>query len=217
MHISVFDIFKIGIGPSSSHTVGPMRAARRFAERLGEDGQLGLTAGVKVEFFGSLGFTGKGHGSDRAVLLGLEGEEPKTVDVDAIAKRTAHIAETRRITLLGGHEADLDPASALIFHRRDKLPLHPNGMRFTALGADGQALVERIYYSVGGGFVVDALGVPADGSTPAEQVSVPHPFNTADELLRQAAEHGMGFSSLMLENELALRSGSEIRRGILEI
>src|SRR4249920_3046985 len=138
VHISVFDIFKIGIGPSSSHTVGPMRAARRFAERLGEDGQLRLTAGVKVEFFGSLGFTGKGHGSDRAVLLGLEGEEPKTVDVDSIAKRTTHVAKTRRIRLLGRHEVGFDPAKDLTFHRRDKLPLHSNGMRFTALDAAGE-------------------------------------------------------------------------------
>jgi len=217
VHISVFDIFKIGIGPSSSHTVGPMRAAKRFAERLHEDGQLGQTAGVKVEFFGSLGFTGRGHGSDRAVLLGLEGEEPKTVDVDSIAKRTALVAETGRITLLGGHEVDLDPAKALVFHRREKLPLHPNGMRFTALDAGGQMLVDRIYYSVGGGFVVDHSGAPADGSLPAEQVSVPHPFDSADELLRQAVEHGMSISSLMLENEKAHRSEAQIRREILEI
>ena len=162
MHISVFDIFKIGIGPSSSHTVGPMRAAKRFAERLEADGQLAQTAGVKIELFGSLGFTGKGHGSDKAVVLGLEGEEPKTVDVDGIAKRIAAVTETRRIKLLGKHEVDLDPAEALIFHRRDKLPLHANGMRFTARDATGAVIVAREYYSVGGGFVVDHTGAPAD-------------------------------------------------------
>jgi L-serine dehydratase len=217
MHISVFDIFKIGIGPSSSHTVGPMRAAKRFVERLTQEGCLEPTAGVRVEFFGSLGCTGKGHGSDRAVILGLEGEDPKTVDVDAIAKRVAQVATTRRITLLGRHEVDLDPAKALIFHRRETLPLHANGMRFTALDAAAEPLVERIYYSVGGGFVVDHLGAPADGSLPADQVSVPHPFDSADELLHQAAECGMSVSSLMLENEVAHGSGPEIRRGILEI
>jgi L-serine dehydratase len=217
VHISVFDIFKIGIGPSSSHTVGPMRAAKRFAERLEADGQLAQTAGVKVELFGSLGFTGKGHGSDRAVVLGLEGEEPKTVDVDAIPKRIAKVAETRRVNLLGKHEVDLDPSEGLIFHRRDKLPLHSNGMRFTARDAGGKVIVERIYYSVGGGFVVDHSGVPADGSMPAEQVSVPYPFNSADELLRHASETGMSFSSLMLENEKAHLSEAEIRTRIVEI
>ncbi len=217
MHISVFDIFKIGIGPSSSHTVGPMRAAKRFAERLEADGQLETTAGVKIELFGSLGFTGKGHGSDRAVVLGLEGEDPKTVDVDTSNKRIAQVTETRKIKLLGTHEVALDPAEALLFHRREKLPLHSNGMRFTARDAAGAVIAERIYYSVGGGFVVDHSGAPADGSTPAEQVSVPYPFNSADELLRHASEHGMGFSSLMLENEKALLPEAEVRARILEI
>jgi L-serine dehydratase len=217
MHISVFDIFKIGIGPSSSHTVGPMRAARRFAERLREDGQLAAVAGVKVELFGSLGFTGKGHGSDRAVILGLEGEDPSTVDVDAIAARVARVAEARRASLLGAHEVDLDPAEHLVFHRREKLPLHSNGMRFTARGAGGEVIAERVYYSVGGGFVVDHAGAPADGSTPADQVVVPYPFNSADELLRLAHEHGMAISTLMLENEQALEPGDGVRRRVLQI
>jgi L-serine dehydratase len=216
VHISVFDIFKIGIGPSSSHTVGPMRAARRFAERLEQDGELARVTAMKVELFGSLGFTGKGHGSDRAVILGLEGEEPATVDVDSISRRVAAAEATKRVKLLGKHEVELDPATALVFHRRDKLPLHANGMRFTAYaGAD--VVVERIYYSVGGGFVVDHAGAPADGSTPAEQVRVPYPFNTADELLRHASEQGMSLSTLMLENEKAHQPESEIRRRVLEI
>ena len=217
MHISVFDIFKIGIGPSSSHTVGPMRAAKRFAERLELDGQLETTARVKVELFGSLGFTGKGHGSDKAILLGLEGAEPATVDVDSVAKRVADVTETKRVRLLGTHEVALDPGDGLLFHRREKLPLHANGMRFTAFDAEDHALVERIYYSVGGGFVVDHSGAPADGSTPAEQLEVPYPFNSADELLKLAVEHGMGLSSLMLENEKALASEVEVRRRLLEI
>ena len=216
MHISVFDIFKIGIGPSSSHTVGPMRAAKRFVERLVADGQLEQTTGVKVELFGSLGFTGKGHGSDRAIILGLEGDEPATVDVDSVEKRVAKVAAQKRITLLGTHEVALDLEQSLIFHRRDKLPLHANGMRYTAFTGDTK-LVERIYYSVGGGFVVDHSGAPADGSTPADQVQVPYPFNSADDLLKHALEHGMSISTLMLENEKAHLPEADIRSRIDQI
>ena len=220
MHISVFDIFKIGIGPSSSHTVGPMRAARRFAERLVEDGVIGDVRGVKVELFGSLGFTGRGHGTDKALVLGLEGEEPATVDVDTVEARVAAVARDKRIKLLGVHEVDLDPSpnAQLVFHRREKLALHANGMRFRALGDGGAVLVERVYYSVGGGFVVDHAGAPADGSTPADQLVVPYPFNTAAELLRLATDHGMGISTLMLENEKAqLGAEDEVRRRVAEI
>jgi L-serine dehydratase len=217
VHISVFDIFKIGIGPSSSHTVGPMRAARRFAERLVADGVLPQVEGVKIELFGSLGFTGKGHGTDKAVILGLEGEDPATVDVDSVPRRLAAVEQGHRLKVLGTHEIDLDPATAIVFHRREKLPLHANGMRFSALGAGGASLFERIYYSVGGGFVVDHAGVPADGSTPADLVQVPHPFNSGEELLRQASEHGMSISSLMLENEKAHVSEDVIRKRVLEI
>jgi L-serine dehydratase len=213
VHISVFDIFKIGIGPSSSHTVGPMRAARRFAERLDADGELTRTASVKVELFGSLGHTGKGHGSDKAVLLGLEGEEPATVDVDRVAARVAAQAAAKQVCLLGKHPVALDPETQLVFHRRDKLPLHANGMRFTALAADGGVVAERIYYSVGGGFVVDHAGVPADGSAPAERTQVPYPFNTAAELLQHSVEHGKSISGLMLDNEAALRPEAEVRCG----
>jgi L-serine dehydratase len=217
VHISVFDIFKVGIGPSSSHTVGPMRAAKRFAERLEADGQLAATASVKVELFGSLGFTGRGHGTDKAVLLGLEGDEPATVDVDSIAARVAQASKTKRVSLLGKHEVALEPETQLVFHRREKLPLHANGMRFTAYDAAGAKLVDRVYYSVGGGFVVDHAGAPADGSVPAEQVSVPYPFNSADELLKHSVEHGTSISGLLLENEKALMPEDEVRRGIVAI
>jgi L-serine dehydratase len=219
VHISVFDIFKIGIGPSSSHTVGPMRAARRFAETLVQAGAMASVEAVRIELFGSLGFTGRGHGTDKAVILGLEGEDPATVDVDAVARRVAAVEASKRIKLLGEHEVDLDPASAIVFHRREKLPLHANGMRFVALGAAGASapIVERVYYSVGGGFVVDHAGVPADGARPADQVQVPYPFNSGEELLRHAQEHGLAISSLMLENEKALVSEAEIRSRVLEI
>ncbi|HEU0030898.1 MAG TPA: L-serine ammonia-lyase [Kofleriaceae bacterium] len=217
MHISVFDIFKIGIGPSSSHTVGPMRAAHRFAERLEADGVLTQIRAIKAELFGSLGFTGRGHGSDKAIILGLEGEDPATVDVDSVERRIAAVAQTKKLKLLGKHEVELDPDTQLIFHRRDKLPLHANGMRFTALGWGNAPLAERIYYSVGGGFVVDHQGAPADGSTPADQVVVPYPFNSAAELLAHAAEHGMAISTLMLENEKALAPEADVRRRVHEI
>jgi L-serine dehydratase len=171
---------------------------------------LDRVTGVKVELFGSLGFTGKGHGSDRAVLLGLEGDDPATVDVDSIAPRVAAITESHELVVLKLHAIAVDPATALVFHRREKLPLHANGMRFTAY-AGGDVVAEKIFYSVGGGFVVDHAGAPADGSTPAEQVQVPHPFNTADELLTQTREHGMAISTLMLENEKALHPEPEVR------
>jgi L-serine dehydratase len=217
VHISVFDIFKIGIGPSSSHTVGPMRAAKRFTERLAADGQLAQTATVKVELFGSLGFTGKGHNSDRAVILGLEGDEPATTNIETVAARVAAAESTKRLALLGTHAIVFDPATAIVFHRREKLPLHANGMRFTAFAADGATIVERIYYSVGGGFVVDHAGAPADGSMPAEQVTVPYPFNTGDELLHHAVEHGMAVSTLMLENEKAHMPEAQVRAQVLAL
>jgi L-serine dehydratase len=217
MHISVFDVFKIGIGPSSSHTVGPMRAARRFVQRLTEEGQLPKVAAIRCEMFGSLGFTGRGHGTDRALLLGLEGEEPATVDVDSIEPRVARIAAAQQLTLLGGHVVPFDPDSGIVFHRREKLPLHSNGMRFTATETSGAVLAERIYYSVGGGFVVDHLGASAEATAAAAPPAIRYPFNTAAELLAHADNHGMAISSLMLANECASSSEADVRRRILEL
>ncbi|MBL8626357.1 MAG: L-serine ammonia-lyase [Myxococcales bacterium] len=214
MHLSVFDIFKIGIGPSSSHTVGPMRAARRFAEHLDAGGLLAATAAVKIELFGSLGFTGKGHGSDVAVILGLEGEDPETVDVDAVPARVAAVAQSGELKLLGRHTVELLPASAILFRRRETLPLHSNGMRFTARAADGAVVAEKIYYSVGGGFVVGADGVP-DGAPP--EVAVPHRFASGEELLAIADEHGLSISTIMLRNEAARRPVAEVRARVLAI
>ena len=213
MHISVFELFKIGIGPSSSHTVGPMNAARRFAMQLDADGLLPRVTEVRVELFGSLGFTGKGHGSDLAVLLGLEGEDPRTVPIDAVATRVAHIRQTLKLQLLGKHEVRCAPDS-IVFHRREKLPLHSNGMRFTALEGTS-ALAQRIYYSVGGGFVVNHEGVP-EGAT-AAAVKVPYPFETGDDLLAVCNAYGLCISTVMLENEKAQRTESEVRAGLAEI
>jgi L-serine dehydratase len=217
MHISVFDVFKIGIGPSSSHTVGPMRAARRFVQRLTEEGQLPKVAAIRCEMFGSLGFTGRGHGTDRALLLGLEGEEPATVDVDSVEPRVARIAAEKQLTLMGGHVVPFDPDSGIVFHRREKLPLHSNGMRFTATETSGAVLAERIYYSVGGGFVVDHLGASAEAIAAAAPPAIRYPFNTAAELLVHADNHGMAISSLMLANECASSSEADVRRRILEL
>lgn len=214
-HISVFDIFKIGIGPSSSHTVGPMRAARRFAERLRDEGGLERVARVKVELYGSLGFTGKGHGSDVAVMLGLEGEDPKTVDVDAVPTRVAAIGAAQTLRLLGQHTVKFG-ADAITFHRREKLPLHPNGMRYTAFAADGAVLSERISYSVGGGFVVDQEGHADTGLAP-DTATIPYPFSTGDDLLVLSEKYGLSISTLMLENEKASRSEAEVRASVLEL
>jgi L-serine dehydratase len=214
--VSVFDLFKIGIGPSSSHTVGPMRAARMFALDLRESGLLGQTAAIRAELFGSLGATGRGHGSDRAVVLGLMGETPEDVDIESIPRRTAEVLQSGRLRVLGAHEVAFKAGEHLRFLRQS-LPYHPNGMRFTALGASGAALRTRVYYSVGGGFVADESA--ADGSRPAPESAerVPHPFPTAAALLAICAVKRLAISEVMLENEKTWRDETEIRAGLLRI
>jgi L-serine dehydratase len=215
MHISVFDLFKVGIGPSSSHTVGPMKAARRFALGLEEAGLLAQVASVRAELFGSLAFTGKGHGSDAAVLLGLCGEDPRTVDVEAAPGRVEAITRSARLSLLGRHEVPFAVAECILFHRKERLPLHSNGMRFSALDAGGGLLRERLFYSVGGGFVVDGQGT-AEGAGEA-LAEVPYPFETAAGLLEQCAQHGLCISTLMLENESRLQPQEAVRAALLEL
>src|SRR6516225_7908481 len=175
MAISVFDLFKVGIGPSSSHTVGPMKAAGMFARGLRDDGLMPEVATVRVALYGSLGLTGPGHGSDKAVLLGLEGDEPATVDVDAVPARLEAIAQRGTVRLLGEHEIPFTKARHLEFNRRKKLGFHPNGMRFTAYDGEGTAIRERAYYSIGGGFVADET---AAGSEQAQEPDLPYPFTT---------------------------------------
>ncbi|MEW6432022.1 MAG: L-serine ammonia-lyase [Myxococcota bacterium] len=216
MHVSVFDLFKIGIGPSSSHTVGPMRAARRFVERLEADGLMPRVTRVKLELFGSLAFTGKGHGSDVALMLGLEGEDPRTVDIDTVRPRVDAIVKAGRVRLRGAHEVAFSPKEDLVFHRREKLPMHSNGMRFTAFEAGGAQVLQRVYYSVGGGFVVNGEGLPEEGAV-RDAVSVPYPFASGETLLAQCRAHGLSISTLMLENEKAARSEAEVRAGLEEI
>ncbi|WBB65306.1 L-serine ammonia-lyase [Micromonospora sp. WMMD812] len=214
--ISVFDLFSVGIGPSSSHTVGPMRAARTFVTGLKADGLLATTARVQAELFGSLGATGHGHGSDRAVLLGLVGEAPETVDTDSVGPRVARIRAERRISLLDAHEIDFDPDRDLVLHRRRSLPYHPNGMTFAAYDETGAQVRSRTYYSVGGGFVVDEAAAGADRITP-DTTRVRYPFLTGAQLLETTAATGLSISEVMLANELSWRSEADVRAGLLEI
>jgi L-serine dehydratase len=214
MALSVFDLFKVGIGPSSSHTVGPMHAARRFAERLAESSQWDATARVQVDLYGSLGATGAGHGSPKAVMLGLEGESPETVAVDAIAERVAAIVDGGRLRLLGRRDVAFERRSDLIMHRQETLPFHPNGMRFRALDAAAEVLLEAVFYSVGGGFVIDETAAGGDPLID-DPTPVRYPFHSAAELLEHCRQSGLSISSLMLANERAWRSEAEVRERLL--
>ncbi|MGW6173541.1 L-serine ammonia-lyase [Arthrobacter sp. NPDC055138] len=247
MALSALDLFSIGIGPSSSHTVGPMRAARQFAESLAEDGLLESVARVKAELFGSLGATGVGHGSDKAVVLGLQGEDPESVDPDAADAQVEEAASGRKLQLAGIHPVEFDRAADVVLHRRRSLPAHPNGMTFTAYDAGGSPLRESSYYSVGGGFVVpaeeaeqaagatdtseatDATGATgatgADASADAAGAKVrgaaegqiPYPFSSGAELLTRCREAGTSIAGVMLANELTWRTEAELRAALLRI
>jgi L-serine dehydratase len=220
MAVSVFDLFKIGIGPSSSHTVGPMRAARLFALRLAHDGLLARSMRVQAQLYGSLGATGKGHGSDKAVLLGLAGHEPDTVEVDAIPALLAGIRDSGQLALLGQHAVAFAERKDLLFYRRETLPFHANGMRFTAFDGDGAVLAQRAYYSVGGGFVVSEE-VAADGARQKviapDTTVLPHPFHSGAELLQRCADIGGPIAAVMRANERHWRSDAEIDAGLLKI
>ena len=215
MALSVFDLFKIGIGPSSSHTVGPMRAAARFVEGLQRDELLQQTACVKVELYGSLGATGKGHGSDKAVLLGLEGEHPDTVNTDTVDERLATIRHSGHLNLLGCHSIEFNEKLHLAMIRKP-LPYHPNGMIFRALDAAGIQVRSREYYSVGGGFVVDEGAAGADRIV-EDSTELTYPFKTAKDLLRHCVTHNLSISQVMLANERAWRPEAETRSGLLKI
>ena len=215
MAISVFDLFSVGIGPSSSHTVGPMRAARTFVSGLDDDGLLTRVARVRVELFGSLGATGHGHGSARAVVLGLAGERPETVDVTAAGELARQALDSGTVRLLGKHDAALSDDD-LVLHRRESLPFHPNGMRFFAFDEARRPLRERTYYSVGGGFVVDEAAAGADRIKPDDTV-LRYPFSTGAELLARCAESGLPISGVMMANETAWRPEQSVRDSLLGI
>jgi len=214
--VSSFDLFKIGIGPSSSHTVGPMRAACRFVRHwLEENGHLDKTARVRAEVFGSLALTGRGHGTDKAVLMGLEGHMPNEIDPDIIPAALERIRGEKKIRLLGCRAIAFDEKHDLIMNKRQKLPFHTNGMRFTAYDADGEVLATRDYYSVGGGFVVNQ-DEAAEDRIVADTTELPYPFHSGAELLQQCETHGLTMAQLMFANEHAWRSGPEIRDGLRE-
>ncbi|MEN9475854.1 MAG: hypothetical protein RIS48_2576 [Pseudomonadota bacterium] len=220
MAVSVFDLFKIGIGPSSSHTVGPMRAARLFALRLQHAGVLAQTTRVRCWLYGSLGATGKGHGSDTAVLLGLAGHEPDTVDVDRVQELLQAIRGGKCIALLGEHEVPFEEREDLLFMRRESLPFHANGMRLVAYDAQGRELENRCYYSVGGGFIVSDE-VAADGSKQKiiapDATVLPLPFTSGAQLLEIARRENLSIAQVMRRNEQHWRSDAEIDAGLLRI
>jgi L-serine dehydratase len=214
--LSIFDLFTIGIGPSSSHTVGPMRAARRFAAALEREQKLETTAQVRAELFGSLGATGKGHGTDMAIVLGLEGQEPETVEPDAVRPQVEDVRRAGKLRLLGRHPISFRPEN-IVFHRLRSLPMHPNGMTFVAFDSAGAEIARRTYYSVGGGFVVGETASAEDVPLPTYEERVQHPFTTGAELLSLAASRGLSISTLMLENERTWQSEDRVRKRLLEI
>ena len=215
MTVSVFDLFKIGIGPSSSHTVGPMIAARHFASQLQAAGLLGATQQLNTELFGSLSATGRGHGTDSAVLLGLAGHEPDRIDPDQIAPALLDIRSRQQLALLGEHTVRFVEKEHLLF-RRKSLPFHPNGLRFAALDAQGQELLGAEYFSVGGGFVVDARGERVFSRPPAPLAEgpVPYPYASATELLALCRTHCLSVAQLQRANEEHLRSPAQVHDGL---
>ena len=217
MAVSVFDLFKIGIGPSSSHTVGPMRAAARFVQRwLVDAGELDRTARVRAEVFGSLALTGRGHGTDKAVLMGLEGHLPNLIDPDIIPDALERIRGDKRVRLHGQREIAFDEKRDLVMNKRQKLPFHTNGMRFTAYDEAGEVIATRDYYSVGGGFVVNQ-DEAAEDRIVADTTELPYPFQSGDELLRRCADSGQNIAALMYANEEVWRSRGEIDAALDEI
>ena len=219
MALSVFDLFKIGIGPSSSHTVGPMIAADRFSRGLAQDGTIISTRRVTVELFGSLGATGKGHGSVPAVALGLMGERPDAVDPERTPERIATITTSGRLSLLGEHPIAFSPADDIILYRNKQARFHSNAMVFRAFDGTGEVLTKRTFYSIGGGFVLDDTQV-SDAETPVvvtDQTPVRYPFRTGDELLAHSAATGLRISDIVMANEMAWHSEDHVRSELLRI
>lgn len=215
MTISIFDLFSIGIGPSSSHTVGPMKAARAFVNQLHEQKKLNNVKHVKIELFGSLAFTGKGHGTDSAILLGLEGQAPDTVDPDIIKPRAKAIIEEKQIHLFGSQPVTFDYLADFIFNFKDLLPAHTNGMRFTAYDANQETVQSSIYYSIGGGFILTEEQAAQASMTPGN--AVPYPFENAKTLLTLCEQNQLTIKELMLANESSLRSEAEVKERLLHI
>jgi L-serine dehydratase len=216
MAVSIFDLFKIGIGPSSSHTVGPMKAACLFVSDLKDAGKLDQVTRIQAELYGSLALTGRGHGTDKAVLMGLLGELPDKVDTSTVDARVDEIQDQQQIRLLEAHAIAFIENRDLMFHKRETLPFHSNGMRFRAEGTNGEVLSEREFYSVGGGFIVNAEEA-AEDKIVADATPLPYAFRSGDELLALCEQHNMSIAEVMLENEKQWRNEGGIRQGLLDI
>jgi L-serine dehydratase len=217
--ISVFDIFKVGVGPSSSHTMGPMRAGRLFAEALDEGGPLARVHRVQVDLFGSLALTGRGHATDRALLVGLEGDTPEALNLETYDARVAAIQASHRLTLLGRHPIAFDAATDIVWHTAERLPRHTNGMRMSAWDAAGTTLLTREYYSVGGGFLLGSTDGPGTAATTSGPLpnEVPFPFHSADQLLAMAHDSRKTIAEVVDANERTWRGGGAIRDGLLRL
>lgn len=214
MAVSIFDLFSIGIGPSSSHTVGPMKAACQFVHGLNEQGLLSKVSEIKIELYGSLALTGKGHGTPAAILNGLEGEMPNTVDPDKVSVRAQAICDQGEINLFGKHPIPFTSDHHLVFHDKDLLPLHTNGMRFSAFESPEIKIAEEIYYSIGGGFII----TPEQSSIPDTSLPViPYPFSSAKELMTICIENNVSMREVMLQNEQALHPERDVRADLLKI
>ncbi len=214
--ISILDLFTIGIGPSSSHTVGPMRAAHRFLGSLQESRAMNRISRIEVRLYASLALTGKGHGTDVAVLLGLEGEAPETIDVDSLANRVARIRESRSLKLNHATQIAFDEQTDLVFLRKESLPAHPNGLRFIAYDSDGSRILEKTYYSIGGGFVVDDADAIEDRLT-NQTVQRLYPYRSGNDLLKLASESGLSVSEMTLRNESCWRTEGETRFALRKV
>ncbi|QLE85911.1 MULTISPECIES: L-serine ammonia-lyase [Shewanella] len=215
--ISVFDMFKIGIGPSSSHTVGPMKAGNIFINDLSEHGHIDATDELRSELFGSLGQTGKGHGTGKAVILGLMGEAPETVNTDNIDQILTQVEQQQTLTMACGKTVLFTKENGITYHRRKSLPAHANAMTLYAY-SKGECIYQRTYYSVGGGFILDEDEITAQDASPAAPIiSAPHDFNSAKELLDCCTENGLSISSLMMENELSIASEDDVKQQLWHI
>lgn len=217
MAISAFDLFSIGLGPSSSHTVGPMRAAARFGEEIKKEGHLSKAFSVKVDLYGSLALTGKGHATDLAVILGLAGHYPDGIEPQDARDWVKEVRETHQIPLSGEKKIPFEESRDIIFHMDKQLPFHPNGMRFTLYGMDKRELTSKVFYSVGGGFIVDHEAAKQDAHLIENHHSLPYPFHSGQELLEKCKEHNLSIAQLMMENEKSWRTEEEVKKGLLKI
>jgi L-serine dehydratase len=210
--VGVFDLFKLGVGPSSSHTMGPMTAAARFARLLTELGLLGTVERVEVKLYASLALTGRGHHTDRAVVLGLMGHSPATLEQDVGDAALLALAESGVLGLDGRRPIEFDPERDILWAGRERLPQHPNALTITGYGVDGHPLLRRTWFSVGGGFVRDEDEIGQNA--PDEIADVPYPFDSGETLLGRAADHGLTIAQLMFQNELVQSTAEDVEAGL---